>query len=411
MSNANPLPRLLSEPFKPTTEEDWELLAARAWQVFRPAAPIDNARLFAGRVDQVLRLMDVIYQAGAHAIIYGERGVGKTSLCNIIKDKLMGEYSVTKVIRVGCDAMDTFPSIWKKVFFGHWFAGEMASDLIAKDPQPFTVFKIAEELAADEHHLVILDEFDRVVDESARMLVADTIKYLSDNPIRFTIVIVGVGGSIDQLFGLHPSISRCCSQIQMPRMSAKELGDILDERLPSVHLTIADSTKRAMIHQAKGLPGYMHLLGQLAARSAINRRVQHIDLPDFGYAMRSAIEHADESARRDYLKATDSASKDNIYKEVLLACALANTNTIGEFSASGVSGPLSKILKREVKIPHYARHLKAFCEPDRGPVLVRTGSRRRFRYQFANPLLQPLALMKGFSDGLLTLKGNSVEVS
>ena len=61
-------------------------------------------------------------------------------------------------------------------------------------------------------------------------------------------------------------------------------------------------------------------------------------------------------------------------------------------------------------ITHYARHLKAFCDPERGPVLVRSGSRRKFRYQFANPLLQPLALMKGFADGVLKMDGSNVDI-
>jgi replication-associated recombination protein RarA len=34
--------------------------------------------------------LEVIYQAGAHAIIFGERGVGKTSLANIINERIIG---------------------------------------------------------------------------------------------------------------------------------------------------------------------------------------------------------------------------------------------------------------------------------------------------------------------------------
>ena len=71
---------LLSKNFKPTIDEDWQLLEAAAQTLFRPRTPVDESRLFAGRFEQVKTLVDVIYEPGGHAIIYGERGVGKTSL-------------------------------------------------------------------------------------------------------------------------------------------------------------------------------------------------------------------------------------------------------------------------------------------------------------------------------------------
>ena len=64
--------------------------------------------------------------------------------------------------------------------------------ILQANPQPFTVFKIAESLPSDKRYLVILDEFDRVQDQTSKTLMADTIKYFSDNPLQFTIVVVGV---------------------------------------------------------------------------------------------------------------------------------------------------------------------------------------------------------------------------
>jgi Cdc6-like AAA superfamily ATPase len=394
-------PELFEQPFRPVDDDDWNLLDARAQQLFRPAAPIDSADLFAGRIDQLKLLVDVIYQAGAHAILYGERGVGKTSLANIIKDKLMGEYKITQVIKISCDPEDTFTSIWGKVFFGIGLDGHMAADIVHQSPQPFMVYRVAEELSRGRPHLVILDEFDRVRDRNTRVLIADTIKYLSDNPIPFKVVVVGVGDSVVHLFGTHPSIARCCTQIKMPRMSAAELQKILDDRYGHIHMAITDGAKALMIHFAHGLPGYMHLLGQLAARAAIAERTQLINDNHVGSALRMAVEKSDESTRRDYLLATNSSAKDNLYKAVLLACATAQKNEIGQFSAADLREPLAGILKREVDIPYYARHLRAFCEFDRGPALIKTGSPKRYRYHFANPLLEPLAVMMGFRDGLL----------
>jgi len=70
------------------TDNAWERIAIDAGQVFTPAAPIDAESLFAGRNTQIRQVVDAVIQKGQHAIIFGERGVGKTSLANIISTKL-----------------------------------------------------------------------------------------------------------------------------------------------------------------------------------------------------------------------------------------------------------------------------------------------------------------------------------
>ena len=47
--------------------------------VFTPATPIQSADLFSGRSDLLLRIADAVNQPGMHCILFGERGVGKTS--------------------------------------------------------------------------------------------------------------------------------------------------------------------------------------------------------------------------------------------------------------------------------------------------------------------------------------------
>lgn len=59
---------------------------------FSPHAPIDAASLFRGRVEQIRDVADAMRAAGLHAVIYGDRGVGKTSLANIV-DEFVGARS------------------------------------------------------------------------------------------------------------------------------------------------------------------------------------------------------------------------------------------------------------------------------------------------------------------------------
>jgi Cdc6-like AAA superfamily ATPase len=388
------LEKIIEPNWKPENDSDWNSLEYYTTQLFRPAAPIMEDGFFAGRLVQARSLLDVIYQPGGHAILYGERGVGKTSLVNIINERIVAPAKYTHVLKVGCNVTDTFTSIWTNVFFNYSWQGKPVAEIIKEKPQPFTVYKIAESL--DQRTLVIIDEFDRVQDSLTKTLIADTIKYLSDNPAtRFTVVVVGVGKSIAELFGSHPSIQRCCEQIPMPRMSAEELQQIGNTRWQQLRMHTLPEVEARIIQYAQGLPGYVHLLGQLATIAAINRRSQVIEMKDLRLAVADALKKADESTRTAYYQAIQSTKPDNRYREVLLACALAPKNELGQFSASAVCGPYSEIRDAEMGIEHFARHLDAFCDTARGPVLIKSGKRKGFMYQFANPLLEPLVIMTG----------------
>ena len=252
-------------------------------------------------------------------------------------------------------------------------------------------------------HIFIFDEFDRIIDQESLFLMADLIKHYSNNPSRITIIIVGVGDTLIDLFGSHESIARCCAQIKMPRMSSEELREIITERIPKIGFEISDETIANIVRLSQGLPGYVHLLGQLCLRNAIERRSKAIENEDFRFALSTALEKTDYLTRQDYYKAISSPSKDNKYKEVLLACALAKSNELGYFFAGDIREPYSAIRGKEMDIPNYSTNLSNLCSDERGAALIKSGKPKRFQYRFANPLLQPLTIMMGIHDGMITL--------
>src|SRR6266699_2059132 len=98
----------------PITDREWQDLGVRPGTVFTPTRPINQRDLFAGRLRQIRRVIDVVGQDGQHAIIFGERGVGKTSLANVISQFTVSEGAIIAPI-VNCDATDTFSRLWHKV--------------------------------------------------------------------------------------------------------------------------------------------------------------------------------------------------------------------------------------------------------------------------------------------------------
>src|SRR5690606_29131012 len=101
--------------------------------------------------------------------------------------------------------------------------------------------------------IFIIDEFDRLQQEPRRAF-ADTIKALSDHAVGATVVLVGVADSVDELFREHASVERALVQIRMPRMSAREIEQILQTGLQRLEMTIDNAAMRRISRLSQGLP-------------------------------------------------------------------------------------------------------------------------------------------------------------
>jgi Cdc6-like AAA superfamily ATPase len=393
------------------TQQESFRLSIEAGRVFTPAAPIDDRELFAGRTDQVRKVLDAVNQKGQHAIIFGDRGVGKTSLANVLASFLpSGGYMVTR--RINCDKGDSYDSVWLKVFeeiqhsqvaqvsgfagHGHSPRVDAKADIISPD----VVRRQLEAWSKNSLPILIIDEFDRV-DASYRAIFADTIKTLSDNAVPATVVLVGVADSVDQLIAEHESIQRALVQIKMPRMSKDEVKEIVN-KMSNLGMTIEAEAVDRIAVLAQGLPHYAHLLSLHAARAALDEISLHVDLRILDLAIRNAIEAAQQSIRSAWHQAIVSARKDNLFGDVLLSCALARSDDMGTFAAQDVRAPMKVVTGKPYEIPAFAQHLNEFSEARRGNILKKQGENRRFRYRFTNPLMPPFVIMKGFSDKKVT---------
>jgi Cdc6-like AAA superfamily ATPase len=89
------------------------------------------------------------------------------------------------------------------------------------------------QFSASDIPIFVIDEFNEIADDGrTASLLANTIKTLSDDGASATVVVVGVGDNVTQLFVEHGSISRCTEEVLMPRMSREELAEIIDKRTP-----------------------------------------------------------------------------------------------------------------------------------------------------------------------------------
>ena len=170
-------------------------------------------------------------------MLYGERGVGKTSLSCIIQEYLEQVGKIVVAPRVNCVGSEDFSSIWRKAFaeikiveerrkigFGEATHKQLKSiaDKVGKKVTPDDVRRVLSSLGGKTIPIIIIDEYDRIADKMGPAF-SDTLKMLSDHSAPATIVLVGVADNVETLIRDHQSVERALAQIRVPRMSLVNL--------------------------------------------------------------------------------------------------------------------------------------------------------------------------------------------
>ena len=263
----------------------------RADDLFRPIGAIQGAYryLFAGRDSVVRDILGSFELSGAVPIIYGERGVGKTSVAwrafEVLRDKDTDAAAVDVASEFELD--DHYIPLW--VECGDWFAGiesallallmpkglrqavtivDLFPDLLSEEARikastsfelNLAVFKAKADLSRSERKGAIEKAFenytDRALDNPIEMfsqLCGKLIeKYSSSTVVVFIdefdrlpdksmvgsilktltgirFVIIGVATSSDDLIGSHPSVDRKLSKVYVPPFRYEEAAEIFE---------------------------------------------------------------------------------------------------------------------------------------------------------------------------------------
>src|SRR5262245_21993822 len=376
-------------------------------RVFNPGSPLNERELLAGRSDQMDKIVHAVSQRGYHAVLYGERGVGKTSLSRVLHEYLNNVSINILMPSVNCNASDDFSSLWSKVF----------QDVVITEAKPgigFTTTKVElpERIAPNDvrraltaledkqRMVIIFDEFDRIKDKVTTVMMADTIKALSDHGLQGTILLIGVADSVDELIQEHNSIELALVKIHLPRMTDDEVKEIITKGLSRLAMEIRNDALNEAAALCQGLPCVTHLLALHSAREALKDRLLIVSLEHIQRGVRQSLSQFQQSVISAYFNAVRCDRPGNIFKEVLAACAMAQCDNLGYFTAAAIREPLQIVTGRKYDI--LSRHLNEFTEAERGPVLQRVSKIGGEHYRFSSPLIKNYAIMRSVADGILT---------
>jgi Cdc6-like AAA superfamily ATPase len=375
-------------------------------QVFSPTSPIKQKDFFYGRINQLNKIADAINEEGQHAILYGERGVGKTSLGNIMATSYTNLYPV----KVTCNRQDHFRTLWENALDNVQFSQK--TDGIGFNPQQAEeIVRIGNQLRAIENvrpnHIVqilnslpagkllfIFDEFDNISSKKARSSFADLIKSMSDNNTNSTIVLVGISDSIENLIGNHQSLERCLKQVKMPKMKDEECEEIIINGLSRLEIGIDNKVKEKIIEFSSGFPHYVHLLCKYGAKEIIENEKRIFSDAYLAIAIRRGIENTSEQLRISYRKAILTSNSSSKWRDLLFACAIVKIDEFNAFTISDVVKIYNDITGKNVKNNSITYNLNQLVTENRGEVLVKLGKGMSTRYMFKNPMMRAFVKLK-----------------
>ncbi len=372
-------------------------------EVFTPSSPIENAELFSGRYRQIDAIKDAVREKGQHALMYGLRGAGKTSLANMsvyLFENLMS-------IKITCNREDTFNSIWERALRKIRFvASTKTVGFISSEKNEVLPIEVPDQnkisateveqilLGINGNMLFIFDEFDMIKSKKVKSQMADIIKLFSDNLPHVTVLIVGIAESVDELIGEHPSIERCMKQIELPLMSDEEAKDMILRNLSYLKMKINNDILLKIIDMASGFPNYLHLICKYAAKAAVCEKSVQISGKHFDEAVIKSIENSDYTIKNTYLKAVKTASAKNRFADVLLACALADADESNSFDTNDVLEKYNQITGQQHKKESIHYNLGMLCKKERAEILVKSKKSKTTRYKFSKPLIKAFVKLK-----------------
>lgn len=302
---------------------------------FRPGLAIVSPRGFAGRKDEIATLTDTIRQDGLCPTIFGERGLGKSSVANQIQRIAEGDVELLQDLglddRVLCEeeqfvtfALECTDDITSKdsllqrlINQGRGVCLSDAPDPLEREsetststlnlrfykdqvkttytrPDDFVALSVEEKLLAcvqkvtekeNRKVLLLLDELDRVKSHKG---LASFIKSASSVDLKF--MLVGIAHDLSSLLEDHQSLGRTLVPVEIKRMGRSELGKIVDlaqEKLSSegIEIVFEESARESLVTHAAGLPWFVHVLGTQSLQNVYDTNEMVVTSSDVNMAV------------------------------------------------------------------------------------------------------------------------------
>ncbi|GGE03538.1 hypothetical protein GCM10011529_07530 [Polymorphobacter glacialis] len=359
--------------------------------------PVIGRESFAGRHDALAQLIGCIEQQRVHVVIYGERGIGKTSLAHVFAETAREARYLVLYGSCGTEAhfdamfrafAARIPRLYHKSVLPNSAEAERGDHFDTMLEEHFGPRELAD-LFADvtgTRVIIILDEYDRVLDPNFRRDVAELIKNLSDRAARVQLVLTGVAQNLDELIGYAPSIRRNIVGLPMRPLSAAEVREVIAIGEVAAEIRYSDEAVAMVTAMAGGSPYLVRLLAHQAGLAALTDKRSVVDEKHGRAAIERVLTDWNASLPR---RVQASLGRDEARSQwpLLIAAARAGSSADGYFGVDDVYTELGGTQSP----PLIERDLKRFAHPHDLLELHEFESEVRFRFRY--PGVSSLLLM------------------
>ncbi|GEM_PF-1056619 len=269
---------------------------------FTPSHPISDASLFAGRRELLLRLIHLIEDQKLHVVLYGDRGIGKTSVLRVLSS--LAREAHYNVMYASCGSDTDFDSLFRSIardvpllYHADYEptheeveAGGVFADLLPDRPITVADLTTLFEGVRGTQLLIIIDEFDRVESNRMREQVAELIKNLSDRGVSVQCLIAGVASNLTALVSHIPSIRRNLIGLPIGPLGEAEVRDVIRNAALRSNISFSDSAEAMMVRFSTGLPYLAQLLGLHASLLAVRADRDEVSEEDVLGAVGHAVD-------------------------------------------------------------------------------------------------------------------------
>jgi len=398
---------------------------------FRPNSEIENPAAFAGRTREVRNLTDALLTDRSCPVIYGERGLGKTSLAVQMARIALGDSALLEQVGAsgsilsadevfvpfivscsdatrnkdeilqrlintaegyktlaGLEGREADSATSRKKLNLKVFELESTKNFSAAEKRKHSRLNVEDRLLAVidaiqasgiHKFLFVIDELDRAANTDG---LANFIKNASSDSVKF--LLVGIANNISTLVSGHESIERNLQPVRVRTMNRAELAEIVERALAllrgnGVEIDVAPDATERLVSAAGGYPWFVHILGQEALRSVWDSKRSTIQATDVDEAIRAL---AQNRFAQQFSDAYQMAVRDSRTREIVLRLIAKwpeNDVPLSEVypvaKRLGVSNP--SVSKKDLMLVRHGSVILAPPEHERGVVRFRNAVFKR----------------------------------
>lgn len=405
--------------------------------VFTPGQiPIRPTNVYAAR-GEAERLLRKSLDRGMIPVVYGEYGVGKTSmaryvardaevqnrLVNIesVADKTLQDvfsrclemlgYAVTTKRVEGSAHAKTSEQSSQAEASANWLKAVIASkrshtatatqqieeQFVVTTPTDSRIIEICDQARV----MLLIDELHR----ASAAFNADLSKFLKSfgnaNCKNFRIILLGTSSDANRLVASDPGIDRLLQEVHLKAMTLHESEYVVCKGMADLCVSIPSEVKDRLVRTCVGSPSILQYLALETAEAAFDRKPREAQLSDVEKALQAFVETKEKRLNKSYVAAIESVGGVRYRKQILRAMAECEDEYV---TMEMIRDRVSSILGKNIPSTALSGPLRSLKENQFGSVLSDVerpdGAGRLTNYTtFRDPALKAFIRLQVLREG------------